>query len=299
MTLFIRTARREFQISDLYVMALSFCIFFAVGLIVKSVLEKQQRKKSKNIQIPNPRGGSIEVKISDETELALTILSCIADNERYLVKDPEVRKVIFGLVKEKLKNESLVITPNMMRFLALKLLKNDQSLIAKIGSVVVSSTNRARLLARVSGAAMIGFLGALVSTLPYAILLVLIFFESTENCGYKCDHYFDNIPQDQPVRIYDEKPTGHLAIAGNDDARQIEIYTPSKASDEVISSSTGKTKVTKSYNKSTKKAKEVKFSDFKKKDPVLSSFKDLEEPSVPQKLCPIKNPHDIIGIRID
>ena len=299
MTLFIRMPRREYIISDFYVMALSFCIFFAVGKIVKSVLEKQHHQNSKNIQIPNPKGGAIGLEVSDDTKLAWTILSSIADNERYLVKDPEVKKVIFGLVKEKLKNQSLVLTPNMMRFLALQLLNNNQSLIAKIGNTIVSSSNRARLITRVSGAAVIGVVSALVSSFLYGILLVLITFDITENCGYKCHDYFDHLPQDQPVRIYAEKLTGHLAMAGNDDARQIEIYTPAKASDEVIRSSKGETKVTKTYVKSRKKAKEVKFSDFKEKDPVLSTFKNLEEPSVPQKHCPIPDPHDLIGIRID
>jgi hypothetical protein len=43
-TLFISMPKREYEISDLYVMALSFLIFFAVGKIVKSVVEKQQRQ---------------------------------------------------------------------------------------------------------------------------------------------------------------------------------------------------------------------------------------------------------------
>ena len=300
MTLFIKTPKRLLEINDLYVMVLSFLIFFAVGKIVKGVIEKLERKNAKNINMPNPRGGIIGLEFSDDTELAFTILSCIADNERYLVKDPEIIKVVFALVKSKIKNESLVLTPNMMRFLALKLINNDQTLIVKIGNIVASSNNRARLFTRVFGAAMIGFLGALISTLPYAILIFLLYFDATENCGYKCSDHFEHIPKEGPVQIYAEKSTGHLVIAGNDDARQIEIYNPSKASDEIIISNTEEIKtIKKSYTKVRKKAKEVKFSDFKQNDPVLSTFKDLEEPEVPQKLCLMNDIHDIIDIRVD
>lgn len=254
MTLFIATPTRRYEISDAYVMVLSFLIFYAVGIIVKAVIEKQKRKNAKNI--PNPRGGSIGLEIADDTELGLTILSCISDNERYLVKNLKIIKLIFGLVKAKIKNESLVLTPNIIRFLALKLINNDQSLIVKIGNVVASSSNRARLLVRVSGAAVIGFVGALLAVFPYALLMMVIFFDSTTYCGYPCQDYFEHLPKEGPVSIYGEKSTGHLVIAGNDDARQIEIYTPSKASNEIITSSDGKK--TRSYTKSQRKAKEVK-----------------------------------------
>ena len=292
MTLFVITPTRRFEISDAYVMVLSFLIFYAVGIIVKAVIKKQ-KKNAKHI--PNPRGGSIGLEIADDTELGLTILSCISDNEGYLVKDPKIIKLVFGLVKAKIKDESLVITPSMVRFLALKLINNDQSLIVKIGNVVASSNNRARLLVRVSGAAVIGFVGALIAVFPYALLMVVLFFDNTTYCGYRCQDYFEHLPEERPISIYGEKSTGHLVITGNDDARQMEIYTPSK--DKAITSSDGKK--TRSYIKSKRKAKEVKFSDFKKKDPVLSSFKNLEEPDVPKKNCPINDIHDAIAIRID
>lgn len=90
MTLFITTQKRILEINDAYVMALSFLIFFAVGKIVKGVVEKQKRKNTKNLSVANPRGGSLNIglEFSDDTELAQTILACIADNEGYLVKDP-------------------------------------------------------------------------------------------------------------------------------------------------------------------------------------------------------------------
>jgi hypothetical protein len=301
MTLFIRTPKRVLEINDAYIMALSFLIFVAVGKIVKAVVEKQKRRNTKNVNMANPRGGNLNLglEFSDDTELAHSILACIADNERYLVKDPEITKIVFALVKAKIKKESLVLTPNMVRFLALKLINNDQTLIVKIGNIVTSSNNRVRLFARVCGAAIIGFVGTLFSILPYAVLMLIIYFDTTENCGYKCSDYFEQLPKAGPVEIYGKESTGHLFIAGNDDARQIELYIPSKASDEVTISSNGELKTTKTYTKVRKKAKQVNFSNFKQTDPVLSSFKDLKEPEIPQKNCPINDVHDVSNIRVD
>jgi len=295
---------RRYEISDVYVMVLTFLIFFSVTKIVKEVIQK--RGNAKELKIQNPRGGAIEVQLSDDNELAFTILTCIADNEQYLVKNPRLIEWVFGLVKAKIKNESLVLTPNMMRFLALRLVNPNQSFIGKIGNLVISSNNRVRLFNRVSGAAIIGLLSALSSGLPYAILMILIYFEGTQNCGYPCDEYFQHLPPEGHVRIYSEQSTGHLAMAeaeasaeGKDDARQVEIYIPSKSADEVIISNTGEKIIKKSYRISRKKAKEVKFSDFKEKDPVLKDFarfKDLEEPDVPQKPRLINDAHDIIDL---
>lgn len=299
MTIIVRTENRILIIHDAYAVALSFLISFAVTKIVKSVIkkliEKQKQKNAENTNIIDPRGGSFGLEFSDNTELAYTILACIADNQRYLVKDPEVIEIVFRLVKAKIKNESLALTPNMMRFLALKLINKDQTLIVKIGNILMSS----RTQARVFGATIIGLLGAAFSTLPYALLLVIIHFSITEDCGYKCSDYFEQLSEKGPVEICVKESTGNLVIAGNDDARQIELYNPSKAADEVTVISDRQLKTTRTCTKVRKKARQVNFSDFKKTDPVLSRFKDLEEPKIAQKTCPINDIRDIDNIRID
>ena len=99
------------------------------------------------------------------------------------MKDEKIRKVIFSLVKAKIKSESLVLTPNMIHFLALKLLNTDSSLIAKIGNVVVSSDNRVRFLTRVAASAGIGLISALLSWFAYGMLIMILSFDSTHNCG--------------------------------------------------------------------------------------------------------------------
>lgn len=299
MTLFITTPKRQFEIHDAYPMALCFLISFAVGKIVKAVIEKQKRKR----QIVNPRGGDtigLEIEISDDTELAKMILSCISDNERYLIKDPIIIQIVFNLVKAKIKQESLAISPNLMRFLALTLISRDQTLIVKIGNIFASSNNQIRFLVRLMGSTTIGFIAALMSSLPYAILIMIFYFDITADCGYNCSDYFEKLPKEGAVRIYSEESTGHIFIGANDDAQQITIYTPSKAAKEVSVSSDGSVRTTKQhFKKARSKVKKVEFSDFRNTDPILSRFSDLEEPDVPQKSCQINDIHDALRIRID
>lgn len=89
-----------------------------------------------------------------------------------------------------------------MCFLALNLISNDQTLIVKIGNIFASSNNRIRLFARLMGTATIGFLRSLFSTLPYDILMMVIYFDTTENYGYNCSDYFEQLPKEGPVEIY-------------------------------------------------------------------------------------------------
>lgn len=121
----------------------------------------------------------------------------------------------------------------------------------------------------------------------------MTYFDVTENCYHNCSDYFSKLPAEGPVEIYREKSTGHLFIGGNDDARQIEIYIPSKAPDKVTMNSNGELIKTKAYKASRKQPKQVNFSDFRKVDKTLSALEgqELKEPTIPQKTCEI---HDAI-----
>lgn len=114
-------------------MVVTLLLLYGISKLVKSVIKKQ--KNAKNIF--NLRGGEIEFEIDDDTELALTILSCIEDNKIYLVKNKKIIKLVFNLVKAKVQKKSLVINPNLMRFLALKLINNDQILIVVIKKNII------------------------------------------------------------------------------------------------------------------------------------------------------------------
>lgn len=306
MTLFISTPNRRYEISELYVMALTLILFFLVARIIRQVIEKRinVKQKTKNEQqtkkfkLFNARGGATQLQLSDDTELGLTILACIADNEQYLVKSPEIKQWLFRLVKAKIKNQSLVLTPNMMRFLALKLIKNDQDLVVQIGNVVLSSTSRLRLGARLAGSAVIGLITGFVSCLPYAILLMIMYFDATEHCGYRCDEYFEQLPKTSPISIESPQSSGHIAITDNASNSNcpVEVYNPVENSESkhVTVTNDGQKRVTtttttKTYKRSRKPFKQVNFSEFKNTDPVLSRFNDnnlsQDEPEIPQNRC--------------
>lgn len=117
------------------------------------------------------------------------------------MKDPEIIKIVFALVKAKVKNEFLVLTPNMIRFLALRLINNDQTLILKICNIVASSNNQARLFTRLAGSAIIRFVSPLFVKVSYAILMLVLYFNASENCDYKWSDYFEQLPKEGNVQI--------------------------------------------------------------------------------------------------
>lgn len=68
-------------------------------MITKAVFKKLRQKQAQQTQIPNPKGGG-EIQLTEDTELDYLIISCTADNEMYLVKDPRgISVIIFNLVK--------------------------------------------------------------------------------------------------------------------------------------------------------------------------------------------------------
>jgi hypothetical protein len=94
-------------------------------------------------------------------ELSDAIFVCIADNKRYWVKNSRIIKIVFTLVKSKIKKESLVVKPNMIRFLTLKLVNNDQTLVVKIGNIITLYNNQTRLFTQIFRIIITGLTAAL------------------------------------------------------------------------------------------------------------------------------------------
>lgn len=161
MTLLIITPKWQLEINDAYLVALTFIIFYAVGSIIRKVIEKLAR--TEKIKIANPKGGAFHY--TDENELASVILACIANNELYIVRDARIIDLVFTLVKQNIKNQSLVLAPNLIRLIALKLTRTDQNFMMQFGSIIISSDNRSRLITRLLGAGMIGVVSGLLQAL--------------------------------------------------------------------------------------------------------------------------------------
>ena len=300
MTLFISSENRHYEISDAYVMALTFIFVYAITKITKDVITRQLNRNRRKAKINELRGGhKLELQLTDNTDLGLTILACINDHDSYIVKDQLIKNLIFSIVKKKVQNESIIITPRMIRFLALRLISNDQTIIVKVGNIISSSSNRARLGTRVISSAFVAFIAALWATFPYAVLIMVISFLETENCGYTCNRHFEPVPKGEPAIVRVERASGNLLIGDNSENQKIELYVPKQESPEVISPRPGEQRVTRNYERSRTQAKQVKFSEFRKTDPELSKFKDLEEPYVPQSTCNLKELNELTNMRID
>lgn len=181
-----------------------------------------------------------------------------------------------------------------MRFLAVNVLAKNDSLIIRVGQTIFSTDNKIRLFVRALGGVALGTLAAIVGLVPYFILLAIAYFDSTENCGRPCDNYFEKLPKQEIVKAYTKTENSNLFIAGNDEARQIQIYVPQGKPQVVSSGEKKQSIVQQKYKPSRKWAKQVNFADFKRNDPVLSSFQNLEEPYVEQKVCPLNDISDVI-----
>lgn len=304
MTLFIKTSTRSFEINDFYIMVLCFIIGALLAKITSEVREKLlKRLKTKKIiaqgtqtQVSNPRGGKLDFSIqpsiqpSDDYELASIILTCVQDDAIFLVMDERLKVWIFKLVKAKIKNESLSITPNLLRYIASTVIKRDTSLITSVGGVLFA-VDRVKLLSfRAAGSLIIGYIAFAANIASYGVLLLIMYFQSTSVfCNVPCDQYFHRLPDtDGVVEIFSENRNGNLVIGGNDEAKPVEVYE--KIGQEYIKNIQNEgdedkvITIEKRYKKS-KKAKIVKFSQWKKNDPVLSQFENIEEPKVPQWEC--------------
>lgn len=221
----------------------------------------------KQLKLNNPGGGDFEFSINRE-ELGYLILSCRADNQHDIVKNKQIKQLIFDLVKQKIENQSLILTPNIMRFLALRLRKSDQSLIVKFGNMIIATKNQDRLFYRVIKTTLLEVIGTLATAIPYAIFMRLLYFDVTQNFVYQCAEHFQSVPQQEIIKLVGPTTSKHLAVTDKKDENQVEISTRLRSESQSILINSKKEKiltVKKQYTRSRKKAKKVTFSEFRKK----------------------------------
>lgn len=306
----VRKNDRIFLINELYFMGLAFLIGIIITRVVKYVLSKRSMKDHKDTKITNPRGGGVGIKVdwSEDAELASAISVCIKDNELYLVRNKRIIELIFKLSKRKLSDQSLVLSPNLLGFMAQTMISKRDPIHVKVGEVIFSSASRSRMILRTTTSLVVGILSSAFSSVSFGMVVLIFLYANTENCWHNCDNYFEQLSraEDGEIRIFSERnrENGQLVIAGNDDQHKVAIYIPSEkqtytdfskvtnteSKSKGISKSSSKNKtVTRKYNRSRKKAHMVRFTDFQKHDPVLATFEGEDEPYVPEQKC-LKNP---------
>ena len=288
MSLFIVRPRRTIIISDICVTALAFLLTFWVCRIVDKAYKKWYQKKygkKATSHLSNLRGGDEnkpKLQFTDDHDLSIIILSCIADESHYLVKSERLKRIIFQLAKAKMTSEALVITPNLIRLVAKRLIQNDPSVITTIGNTLLVTESKSRLAMRTVETIISVVIGYFLHTASIGILLMIILFDETGKCSVDCGRYFEKLPKhDDKLIVFREKQETSVIISSDSN---IEIYTPvTKVKPEP---SANNDRIHRSYIKSRKKSRQVTFEDFKKNDPVLSTYKqELKEPYVPQTKC--------------
>ena len=306
MTLFIVRPKRQYEISDVYILAAIFIVMHLLTRIIKRVIKKMEEelearryeeiklKKNQNKKIRKklkkiPRGGkSIGLTFTNDDELSNTIQSCIKDEEYYLIKDPELKKLIFRLVRGKIKNESLQFSPNLIRLVARKIITQDTNLLIQVGNTALFADNRERFITRVAGTAIAAIVTTIVNFTSYGVLLAIMLFLGTDECGYRCEDYFENlhVSKDGIVKVFEKSSEGHIIIGNFEPETGPEIFIETSKK-QVITEDKNldqRIRVETDYKKARKKARLVTFDEFRKKDPILSTFPDdVNEPVVPRK----------------
>jgi hypothetical protein len=199
--------------------------------------------------------------------------------------------LIYRLAKQNFKFQSLIITQNLLRFLALKLATENNTMIVKFQNFLLLSDNPVRLLLLGGSALTQGTIAALTSIFPFAVFALFVTFSQTENCGFQCDKYFQEVrPQDNAtLMVYAPQSTGNLIITSENSARRVEIFIPDQGEvrqNPIMKKAKGKTTISKDYKKvESKRSKTVTFNEFKENYPALKAFGEIGEPIIFTKFC--------------
>lgn len=318
MTLFIKlppifNRKISYEISDIYIMAITFIItYYATKLLQDAYVRIKNKRdlrkqRTKMLINSNVLAGGLNEELYEaivdatpvnDNELFSAVLECIRDKEAYRVLSERLKRIIFTKVGAIIREESIRMTPNLLRLIAKVEYERNPSTLVTMGNLIVSTSNKSVLKARLVTTFAAAVFAQMTALVGYTLLVLIIFFQQTSYVP--CEQYFEKLPQTdaKTIDLVVEKDTGSLVIAGNDDARQVEIYVPEP---DVVESTTDKVKTyTRTYKRSKKKVREVKFSDFRKNDPVLSKFdedhSEIDEPLVPERRDKFFRDFDIVDL---
>lgn len=75
----------------------------------------------------------------------------------------------------------------------MKILEKDRSFVVKMRNLFLSIDNQERLIMRLVGSLVIATTSALAQLMSYGVLLGLIYFVETANCGHTLVHDFEQL----------------------------------------------------------------------------------------------------------
>ena len=290
----------------IFIFSLSYILTY---LITKSIQKKFEKRKKlpEYQQVQNfLRGGQ---QIILELEAAQVILQCVEDGKDYLVTNPQLAEIIRSMIRTGFKKHSYIISQQFARYLALKLGKNKSGVLLVAKDVLFFTENYGRLVTRIAISGTLGVVtgvgAAIFSTfmgaVPYAVLMMILSFELSSNCGVDCDYYLQELPSNkEEIMVLVDRDDDNLIITSHEHSNKVAIYVPEE--NQVLESPvTDSTRKLRPYIQSRKKAKMVDFKEWSKTDPELQTLyrenDDLERiegiPYVPQRKCELQKAENV------
>ena len=250
--LFNLKRNRFFKTRNLSAMRLAFLINCNVIQINVKVLNQFQ-KQTKNT-VFDKYNKNLKLEETHIQQLDNIILHYITKEKNFLVKNEKIKILVFILVKQNFNNQPWILSPNLLYFLALNLIKTDKSLIAKFNRKFPILSKKLRISFLTCGYVAIYYLGI----------------------GYPHGSYY-KMPI-EPIGIWTECRT-NLITKVIRKVDQTELYTSSLERSDILESKmklsidSRKSKIdlmkNRQYRKSQLKSRIVRFDDFRKKDSVL------------------------------
>ena len=285
-----RDGKTVYIISDFYVMILAFIISYLLTIYSKKAIERFKEYKRKKTIIKNgvsPRGGQIiDLDPTDSNALMRIIDECLENDKTYLVLNEKIKSWITFLVKENILNQSLVISPNFIKFLARHFIREDRLVVGRVSNIIIGLQNAPRFFFRVVGSILAGMAAASTASVTLGIFAIInMYMLTTPIPG--CPKHFKEISSNSnsdEIEIFVANDRNNLIVSS--EADKVVLYNPivNTRKEKIIPKESGvkEIQIRQRYQKSKRPAKQVKFSDFKKTDPVLSKFDTLDEPEIKQ-----------------
>lgn len=128
-----------------------------------------------------------------------------------------------SIAKKKFKDNSYLISENLVRYIALKLKNENLGWFVRVKNAIIFSENPIRFLIRITASVLIGSIEAVTQMVPYAILMLILTFTNATHSGIPCDIYFRQLESrtDQSIVVYPENDTRNLILAANERSGQV------------------------------------------------------------------------------
>ena len=284
MVIYIKNTRKqeEYFIDEFYAFIAGVIVSYICTNFILFFLKKKKEKKLKDI-----RGGS------DGYAEAQILLECIENDKDYIINNAAIKRLISESLQRSVNANSIVVTQNLVQYLAYKKLieeKNDKlkifKLLIQVLDYEIFTEHNKRMAIGFTIGLPVGLLCAISGCFFNFIFLALIGYGFHDQCNTRCHQYLNVLPDQSAKEIIVHVPqeTNNVVIS----SKKIELHVPAPGYE--IPQSINSKFSTSLYEKARRQPKHMNFEQFKRQDPILRSFDQLSDPNIEikPKKCPIK-----------